>query len=79
MAYGFLKRQAKIYEGVKTYLKEGMIFEAFIEIIREADLPPEEIYRQIETEAYLKNSRLTEDEYESLQIEWDYEFNNGCL
>ena len=56
-----------------------MIFEAFNEIIREADLPPEEIYHQIETEAYLKNSRLTEDEYESLQIEWDYEFNNGCL
>ena len=69
MAYGFLKREAEKNQWVKDYLDEDMIFEAFITVIRESDLPPEKIIDAVETEINLKNSRLNDEEAETLQIE----------
>lgn len=70
MAYGFLKREAEKGYGVEVYLAENMIFEAFIVVIRESDLPSPKIFNEIVREAYLKYSRLTEDEYTSLMDEF---------
>ena len=71
MAYGFLKNLAHNDENIRTFIQEGQVFEAFIYLIRESDLSAEKIWAEIEKEGYLKNSRLTEDEYESLAYEWD--------
>ena len=71
MAYGFLRKVAQDDENVKTFIQEGQVFEAFIHLIRESDLSADKIWSEIEKEGYLKNSRLTEDEYESLAYEWE--------
>lgn len=73
MAYGFLKRLSKKDSNLKDYLQEGMVFEAFIYLIREGEIPPQKLFNEIEKEAYLKNPRLSEVEYSSLHYEWcDY-------
>ena len=69
MAYGFLRREAEKNNWVKDYLDDGMIFEAFITVIRESDTSAEKIVDAVEKEIYLKNSRLTDDEAETLQVE----------
>lgn len=77
MAYGFLKRLAKENESIKDYLDEGMVFEAFIVVIRESDLPAQKVFDEIEKEGYLKYSRLTGEEYTSLMYEWLEYTRNG--
>ena len=72
MANGFLKRMAIENEDVRTYLDEGMFFEAFITLIREAESSEEidEIELQAEREFDVKcRDMLTEDELESIQYE----------
>ena len=69
MAYGFLKRMSKKDEWLKDYVAEKMVFEAFIYLIRESDLSFDKINEEIEKEANLKGSRLTNEEYTSLLYE----------
>ena len=72
MANGFLKRMAIENEDVRTYLDEGMFFEAFITLIREAESSEEidEIELQAEREFDVKcRDMLTEDELKSIQYE----------
>ena len=72
MAYRYLQRQSKENEDVKTYLDEGMIFEAFITLIREAPTTDDidEIEYQAEKEFEVKSRQLlTEEELESIQVE----------
>lgn len=77
MAYGYLKRMANKFEDLKneleTYLSENMVFEAFILLIRETDIPMYELDYEMNREFELKNSRLSESEFISLQYElFDY-------
>lgn len=71
MAYGYLKRVANEHNEIKDYLKEGMVFESFIVLIREAETIEEleNLEIQIENEGTLKRSRLTEEEFVSLGYE----------
>ena len=72
MANGFLKRRAVDSDDVKTYLGEGMLFEAFITLIREAESTEEideiEFQAQREFEVQCRDM-LTEEELESIQYE----------
>ena len=72
MAYGYLKNMAKNDADVELYYDEGMYFEAFTMCIRNAQSSEEldEVWNQIEREASLKNTRLNDEDYESLSIEW---------
>lgn len=70
MARGFLQKYAN--QEVKMYLKDGMVFEAFILLIREAETTDE--IDEIEYQAYKEfevkcRNTLTEDELGSIEIE----------
>ncbi len=69
MAYGKLEKYATENETVKTYLNEGMYFEAWITYIREAPKDAQQIADDIDQEVNLKKCSLTDDEKESLQCE----------
>ena len=70
MAYGFIKKVSERDNEVKIYVDEKKAFEAWITAMRNTDLTAEEFYEKIEDEMLLKHPRLTDEEYESLQLEW---------
>ena len=70
MAYGFIERISKEDEDVKTYLDEGMLFEAWIMCIRNCDVDADTFLEKWEQEKNLKNPRLTEDEMLSIDCEY---------
>lgn len=72
MAYGYLKRISKTNEDVKIYYDERKVFEAFIMAIRTGEDTPDKVEEEIEKEAYLKHSRITPEEYETLCNELMY-------
>lgn len=71
MAYGFEQKQAKIDSDVELYLNENMYFEAWTMIIRHWTGDWDELYEQLERECYKKSTKLTEEDIESLTIEFD--------
>jgi len=74
MAYGFEQKQAKNDPDVELYLDEGMLFEAWIMIIRHWTGDYDELWEKLEAEMMKKSTKLTVDEMDSLSIEWsDYE------
>ena len=73
MAYNFENKQAKNDPEVKLYLDEGMFFEAWTTIIRHWTGDFDELYDQLEKEFNKKSTPLTDDETESLYVEFfDY-------
>lgn len=78
MAYGFIERISENDSEVKAYLDEGMLFEAWIMCIRNADVDADTFWRKWEQEKELKSPNLTEDEIISIEYEYfDYsEANN---
>jgi len=73
MAYGFEQKQAEIDDDVKLYLDENMHFEAWTMIIRHWEGDFDDLWEKLEQEFMKKTTKLTEDEIESLDIEFfDY-------
>ena len=72
MAYGFEKQQAKIDSDVEFYLNENMLFEAWCMIIRHWEGDYDDLWEKLEQEQMKKSSKLTQDEKDTLSIEWDY-------
>ncbi len=68
MAYKFLERMEN--EEVQMYLSEKKYFEAWITAMRENELSVEQFGYKLEQEIFLKSSPLTEQEKESLIIEF---------
>ncbi len=69
MAYGFIERQND--EEVQTYLEENRYFEAWIATLRNAnDVTADTMWEKIEQEMTLKNPKLTDEELESIEIEY---------
>lgn len=71
MAYGFEQKQAKNDPDVELYLNENMHFEAWTMIIRHWEGDFDDLYEQLERESYKKTTKLTDEEVESLIIEFD--------
>lgn len=71
MAYGFEKRLGKNDSDVQIYLEENMLFEAWTMIIRHWTGDWDDLYEQLERECYKKTTKLTDEEVESLIIEFD--------
>lgn len=71
MAYGFEQKQAKNDPDVELYLNENMLFEAWTMIIRHGEGDFDDLYEQLERECYKKTTKLTEEDIESLIIEFD--------
>ena len=70
MAYGFEYRWAEEDEIVKSYLDEGMFFEAWIMIFRHWEGDWDELYFQWECEMNKKSTPLNEGELVSLDSEF---------
>lgn len=69
MAYGKLKKFCKENSWCRDYVKEGMLFEAWITYIRENDKDPVLIFQDIDQEINTKRCTLNENEKISLQRE----------
>lgn len=73
MAYGFEQKQAEINDDVKLFLDEKMFFEAWTMIIRNWEGDFDTLWEKLEQEFMKKSTKLTEDEIESLNLEFfDY-------
>ena len=72
----FEKKCAEENFVVDLYFKEGMLFEAWITIIRESEIKDgQELYNELEKVIYRKSSNFTEEEEESLAYEF-FEYRN---
>lgn len=72
MAYNFENKIAETDFDVKLYLDEGMHFEAWTMIIRHWAGDFDELWEKLEQEFMKKSTLLTEDDIESLDIEFTY-------
>ena len=73
MAYNFEYKQAKKDQDVELYLNEGMHFEAWTTIIRHWTGDFDDLWEKLEKELMKKSSKLTQEEKDSLEIEFiDY-------
>lgn len=70
MAYNFENKQAENDFDVELYLNEGMFFEAWTMIIRHWTGDFDELHDQLEKEANKKSTKLTDDDVESLYVEF---------
>lgn len=73
MAYGFEQKQSKNDPDVELYLSENMHFEAWTMIIRHWEGDFDTLWEKLEQEFMKKTTKLTQDEIDSLNIEFfDY-------
>lgn len=70
MAYGFIQRCAKKDNDVKDYLDEGMLFEAWIMVMRNGVVSADKFFEELEKESELKHPNLTNDELISIDCEY---------
>ena len=64
-----LTKMAKENTWVKDYVNEKMYFEAYIHVARECDTCYHEIIADLEKEMQLKNPKITNDDYASIECE----------
>ncbi len=82
MAYGYLKRKMEEGKDIKIFLEEGMLFSAFITLVREAETREElaEIEEEAEKESKIKSrDAINKEELESIQYEIGYYLIYGGL
>ena len=72
MAYNFENKQAENDPDVKLYLDEGMHFEAWTMIIRHWEGDFDELWEKLEQEFMKKSTQLTQDEIDTLNVEFFY-------
>ena len=72
MAYNFENKQAENDADVKLYLEENMHFEAWIMIIRHWTGDFDDLWEKLEQEFMKKSTKLSDEDIESLTIEFDY-------
>ena len=72
MAYNFENKQAENDPDVKLYLEEGMHFEAWTMIIRHWEGDFDTLWEKLEQEFMKKSTPLTQDEIDTLNVEFFY-------
>lgn len=77
MAYGFIQRCAKKDNDVKDYLDEGMLFEAWIMVMRNGVVSADKFYEELDKEAGLKHPHLTDDEM--ISVDYEYTLDSTSL
>ncbi|MBQ6345179.1 MAG: hypothetical protein IJI96_03590 [Methanobrevibacter sp.] len=72
----FEKKCAEENKVVEIYFNEGMLFEAWITIIRESEIKDgQDLFDELDKIIYRKSSNLTEEEMEELNNEF-FEYRN---